>query len=291
MANETTYTTMTDGFTIAAAVANEQILEALHDLDHIDALTRKVDLSGIPSKSHDIGIWPRLASASVGEGVDLAASQVNSTKATVTASEKGLMIVPTDALNLSSLAQIMDFAREAAAAVREQQMGDVCALAAGFSGAISNTGVNVTETNVIDTIAGLANARHIGVTLRGAMYPQVWLDYVKSVGSVFTPATGPGAAGPRAAMAEFALMAGGFQRDVFGAEWYVTTAVQTANSGADSACFLVNPLRAIARGVKYESRVEVQRDASLRATEIVVTAFDGVVEIEDSAGYGLIIDR
>ena len=55
----------------------------------------------------------------------------------------------------------------------------------------------------------------------------------------------------------------------------------------DSACFLVNPLRAVARGVKYESRVEVQRDASLRATEIVVTAFDGVVEIEDSAGYGL----
>ena len=64
--------------------------------------------------------------------------------------------------------------------------------ASGFSGSISNTGVNVTETNVIDTIAGLANARHIGVTLRGAMGPQVWLDYVKSVGSVFTPATGPG---------------------------------------------------------------------------------------------------
>src|SRR3990167_4700539 len=142
---------MTDGFTVASMVANEQILSALHDLDHIDALTRKIDLSGIPSKSHDVGIWPRLASATVAEGVDLTASQVNTTKATVTASEKGLMLIPTDALRLSSLADIQAFAMEAAAAVREQQMGDVCALATGFSGAISNTGVNVTETNVIDT--------------------------------------------------------------------------------------------------------------------------------------------
>src|SRR3990167_5462301 len=109
---------MADGFTVASMVANEQILLALHDLDHIDALTRRIDLSGIPSKSHDVGLWPRLASASVAEGVSLVASQVNTTKATVTASEKCLMIVPTDALRLSSLADIEAFAREAAAAVR-----------------------------------------------------------------------------------------------------------------------------------------------------------------------------
>ncbi len=289
MPNETTYTTFADGFTISAAIANEHILGALYDLNFVNLLTRMVDLRGIPSKSHDIGLWPRLSSAAVAEGVDLQATQVVSTKATVTAAEQGIMIVPTDALNLSSLVAMQDFAIEAAAAVREKQMADVSGVASSFSNTTSDTGQNLGENDVMDAEAALANRRQMG-NIRGLMYTQQWFDYVASVGSVFTPASNTGGTA-RGEMRDFRLMPDGFQRDVFGVEWYVSTAVITANSGADSNAMLVNPRRAIARGVKYESRVEIQRDASLRATEIVVTAFDGVAEIEDAAGQGLITDR
>jgi hypothetical protein len=288
-ANATTYTTFADGFTLSAAIANEHILGALYDLNHVNLLTRMVDLRGIPSKSHDIGLWPRLTAAAVSEGVDLQATQVVSTKATVTAAEQGIMIIPTDALNLSSLVAIQDFAIEAASAVREKQMADVSGVASSFTNTTTNTGTNVTEVNIFDAEAALANRRQMG-NIRGLMYTQQWFDYVASVGSTFTPASSTGGTA-RGEMRDFRLMPDGFQRDVLGVEWYASTSVITANSGADSNAMLVNPSRAIARGVKYESRVEIQRDASLRATEIVVTAFDGVAVIEDEAGQGLITDR
>jgi hypothetical protein len=280
---------MTDGFTLSAAIANEQILQALHDLNHVDQFTRRVDLSGIPSKSHDIGLWPRLTSNSVAEAVDLTATQVTSSKATVTASERGIMVVPTDALNLSSLAGMQDFARACAEALAEEEMGNVAALSSGFSNQVGATTVNLTEQNVLDGIATLANNRQSG-QLRGLLYPQQWFDYIVSVGSSFTPAASTGK-GAREEGNEYAHSDSGFQKDHFGVEWFTSTAVPTATAGADSSGMLVNPMRAIAYGVKYRSRVEIQRDASMRATEIVVTAFDGVAEIEDAAGVQILSDR
>jgi len=289
VANEVTYSTFGDA-SLAAAVANEHILGAMYDLNHVERLTRRVNLAGIPSKSHDIALWPRLAAATVGEGVDLTATPVSSSKVTVTAAEQGIMVVPTDALNLSSLVSIMDFAAACAEAIREKQMGDVANLATGFSTTVGSTGVNLTEANILAAIAALANARQTG-PFYGLLYPQQWLDYLASVGSTFTPAASTGAAGARAETNNFALADNGFQGDVFGNQWLTSTAVPTANAGADSAGMLIKPSRAIARGVKYDSRTEIQRDASLRATEVVVTAFDGVVEIEDAAGVGIITDR
>lgn len=288
MANETTYTTFGDA-SLAANVTNEHILQALYDLNHVDRLTRRVNLAGVPSKSHDIVLWPRLGAAAIAEGVDATATQVNSSKATVTAGESAIMVVPTDALNLSSLTSIQEFAMACAEAIREKQMSDVANLATGFSNQVSSTGVNITEANIIAAIALLANARQTG-QFRGLLYTQQWFDYIASVGSSFTPASSTGTTA-RAESNDFALNPQGFQRDMFGVEWLVSTAVPTANSGADSAGMIVNPSRAIARGVKYEARTEIQRDASLRATEVVVTSFDGVVEIEDGAGAAIITDR
>ena len=289
MANETTYTTMTDGFVLTAGIANQYIYDALYDLNHVDMFTRRVDLAGVPSKAMDLGFWPRLSSAAVAEGVDLTATQVTSTKQTVTASERGIMIVPTDALTLSSLANLQDFAQAAAQALAEEEMSNVAALASGFSNTAGTTTVALTEANILAAGATLANNRQAGVK-RGLLYPQQWFDYVASVGSSFTPASSTGMSA-RAETNDFALADNGFQRDVFGYEWYHSTAVPTATAGADSAGMLVNPFRAIAHGVKYRSRVEIDRDISLRATEIVLTAFDGVAEIEDAAGVTILSDR
>ena len=289
VANPTTFAAMQDGFTIAAMVTNDHILKALYDLNHVDQITRFVDLAGVPSKSHDIGLWPRLTTAPVAEGVDLTPTQVNSTKKTVTASERGILIIPTDVLNLSSLTDIMDFAMAAAEALSEEEIGNVAALAAGFSNQVGTTNTDLTELNIIEAGAALAAKRQRG-TKRGLLYTEQWFDYVKSVGSTFTPASSTGR-GAREELRDFAHDDGGFQRDVLGYEWYTTTAVPTANSGVDSDGMLLNPSRAIALGRKYRSRVEIQRDASLRATEIVVTAFDGVAEIEDDAAVRITTDR
>lgn len=289
MANETTYTTFDDA-SIAAGVANEHILTALHDLNYVDSLTRFVDLAGVPSKSHKLALMPRLNAAAVSEGVDLQATQVSSTGATVTASEKGIMVVPTDALTLSSLINDADFAMECAMAIAEKQMSDVANLASGFSNSVSNTGVNMTEANYLAGIALLRNARQNG-PLAALLYPEMWFDYIASVGSTFNIANGPGSGGSVAEGNQFSGPNFGAQGTHFGVTVFTSTAVPTANAGADSAGMIVNPRRAIARGVKYNSRTEFDRDISARANEIVVTSFDGVVEIEDAAGVGLVFDR
>lgn len=289
MANETTFTTMTSGFTLSAAIANEHILEALYDLNHVDRLTRRVDLSGKPTKSHDIGLWPRLGAASVSEGVDASTTQVTSTKTTVTAGESVIMVTPTDALNLSSLAATQDFAMACAEAIREKQMSDVANLATGFSTSVGTTTVNLTEANWMDAVATLANNRHMG-NLAALLYPQQYFDLAAGIGGTFTPASSTGASARQEANA-WAFAANGVQDPYFGIPIYLSTAVPTANAGADSAGMMVHVPRAIARGVKYDSRVEFQRDASLRATEVIVTSFDGVAEIEDAAGVGIVTDR
>jgi len=280
---------MTDGFTYTALIANEYNLAALYDLNHVDALTRRIDLAGKPSTAHDIGLWPRLSSGSVAEGTALTATPVTSTKVTVTAAERGLMVEPTDVLTLSSLASLMDFAANAADALAEEEMANVAALAGGFSNTVGTSTVNLTEANIVSAISTLKNNRHRG-QFRGLLYPEQWADYVVSVGSSFTPASSTGM-GARAETQDFAFADNGFQRDVFGVEWYHSTAVPTATAGANSAGMLLAVNRAIAWGVKYRSRTEIQRNAAKRSTEVVVTAFDGVAEIEDSAGVGIITDR
>jgi len=290
VANETTYARMSSGFAETARTANQHILDALYDLNHVDLLTRRVDLAGLPTKAHDIGLWPRLTSGSIAEGADLEATPVASTNVTVTAAERGLMIVPTDVLTLSSHAAMMDFAQNAAEALAEEEMSNVAALATGFSNIVGTTTVNMTEANVITAITTLKNNRQSG-TLRGLLYTEQWADYVTSVGSSFTPASSTGK-GAREETQDFAFADSGFQRDVFGVEWYHSTAVPTTSAAAaDSAGMLIAPNRAIAWGVKYRSRTEIERNASLRATEIVVTAFDGVAEIEDVAGVMIRTDR
>jgi hypothetical protein len=53
---------------------------------------------------------------------------------------------------------------------------------------------------------------------------------------------------------------------------------------------VVSQNRAIGFVSQWDIRVEFERDASLRGTEIVATANYGVGEIDDSSGVGLLTD-
>jgi hypothetical protein len=76
---------------------------------------------------------------------------------------------------------------------------------------------------------------------------------------------------------------------LFGVNVYQTTNVQTANTGADRAGAMFSS-EALGLATKWPARTELQRDASLRATEIVVTACYGVGELVDSFGVPIVTD-
>ena len=84
-----------------------------------------------------------------------------------------------------------------------------------------------------------------------------------------------------------------FQRDnaynLFDVSIWSTSSVVTANAGADRAGGIFNK-EAIGFHELWDMRTEMQRDASLRATEIVVTGCIGAVEVDDNRGQSVITD-
>ena len=59
---------------------------------------------------------------------------------------------------------------------------------------------------------------------------------------------------------------------------------------ADTKCGLFSPA-AIGMAIRYDVRVEPQRDASLRATELVITSAWAVAELKDGYGIELLVDN
>ena len=58
-------------------------------------------------------------------------------------------------------------------------------------------------------------------------------------------------------------------------------------SGVDSGIGVIADKSALAVLVSVDTRTERQRDASLRATEVVMTADYGVFELDDTKGAGV----
>jgi hypothetical protein len=69
-----------------------------------------------------------------------------------------------------------------------------------------------------------------------------------------------------------------------GVDIFTDTNVPTANTAADRAGGFFVKNYTFGMATKWNLRVELERDASLRATEIVVTANYGVGELVDAAG-------
>jgi len=72
-------------------------------------------------------------------------------------------------------------------------------------------------------------------------------------------------------------------------QFWSSAAVPTANGGADRLGMMVGR-DALAYVEKWSARTELQRNISLRATEIAVTADYGVGEVSDTRGVGVLSD-
>lgn len=287
MANEVTLTTA-DDLTYTAMILEENIIPALYANNNVGQLLRYKSLAGMPSKAADFPKPPVLAAAAVAEAVDLTNTPFATSKATVTAGEVGIMITPTDLLNVSDITDVEFYGRQLGFAVAEKFATDVTALSSGFSQSISDTGQPLTETMVLQAITTL-EAADVPGPYYAVIHPQQKEDLVGDIGTTITPA-GAGGQPARAATNEFGAMPDGSLGSMYGVTWWTNSTVPTANSGADRSGMIVSPDRALGHVEKWPVRTELERDASLRATEIVVTTAYGVGEVDDTSGVSLISD-
>jgi hypothetical protein len=284
MANEVTTAAGSAG-ELVPIIVSELIVDAAYAASVARPHCRIDSLQGKPGKVLDIPVWPKLTAAGVAEATDLSNTAINTTKVTVTAAEVGIMVTITDLLEESDVVNgLGDFTRQLAMAVAEKIDTDVTALFSGFSGTVGTTATELTEASGLDAVFKLENAN--------APRPFVSIMHVRQTHGLrkaLAATTGtqhfPGS--PAFGGMNYVDMAGYFDT-LFGIPIFGSTTPPTINAGVDYAGSMQSDRGAIEFLEKWGVRTEMWRDISLRATEVVVTACYGVIELVDLYGVQVI---
>ena len=270
MANETTSSTISELYTeiVAEAMftASEQSI--------MKGLVRNYTIAG-GGKSVEVPIYPTVSASAVSEASDLSNTAINPTSVTITASEVGLMTTLTDlARNSASRNVAQDIGRVFGEAIARKIDLDLTALFDGFSTAVGGTGATLTADTVAQAHANLRNNSVPMNDLALVLHPMVAHDLKRGMTNTY--------AGLDTDISNEALRSG-FIGTLFGVPVFETANMADTGTAGDYKGAMFHR-DALGLAMMQDLKIEVQRDASLRADEIVATAVYGVAELQDSYG-------
>ncbi|MBI5588331.1 MAG: hypothetical protein HY889_08210 [Deltaproteobacteria bacterium] len=280
MANEVTTVAASAGELVAAEIVSRLIIDAAYAEAALPPLVRVADISGDSTLTVEFPKWPLLAAVDLVEAVDMTNTAVNTTSTLVTADEAGIMITVTDMLlNGSGLGGLEPFAAELGKALANKIDTDILATAANFVNAVGTTAVNLTEANFLSAIytLELGNAKGPFVSV---LHPY----QVSNLRSAIAASTGAVWGGPSAPASEVGSLG-----TLYGVDVVQSTNCASVNLNADRQGVMM-PLgnqSGLAYVLKTGAKTEFQRDASMRSTEIVVTAVYGQGCVNTAANGGV----
>lgn len=291
MANEITFAGLDSVYTYPFENTRQNLLSAFYETANVILpFLRRKNIAAFPSDSARFPKAPTLAAAAVNDGTDLTNTAYSPTSVTLTVGEVALMLTLTDLARTGSFSDLEMYGFEAGQAVAEKLMTDIAALGAGFSNAVGTTTANLTEAQ-FDSARTQLVIRKIPGPYYALLYPQQLSDLYADMGTTLNPAGGTGAAGARAETNDLSVGPVMDHGPLYQVRTLTSAQVATANAGADSAGFMAGANRAIAYVEKWAARIEQERDASLRGTEVVAGTAYAVGEIDDNAGVGIVTDR
>ena len=277
MANESTSSTLSELYTEIVAeaqfVAQEQSI--------MRNLVRNYSISG-GGKSVEVPIYAAVSAAAVSEATDLSNTAINPTSVTITASEVGVMTTLTDlARNAAPRNVAADIGRLFGEAIAKKQDTDMTALFDGFSTAIGDGTAAITAAKVFAAASDLRSAALNINECAVVLHPKIAYDLKANLTNTFANSNAND-------LANEALRSG-FVGTLAGMRIFETSNMSNTGNAGDykGAAFHRD---ALAMAEMQGLKVETQRDASLRADEIVATAVYGVGEIHDSYGVELHFD-
>ena len=274
MANESTSSTLSELYTEIVAEA----LFVASEKSIMRPLVKNYAISG-GGKSVEVPIYAAVSAAAVSEASDLSNTAINPTSVTITASENGIMTTLTDlARNAAPRNVAADIGRLFGEAIAKKQDTDLTALFDGFSTAVGSGSTALTAALVFQSIA---NVRNAGVSMDGVsavLHPMVAYDLKANLTNTFANANGNDLANE--------ALRNGFVGRLGGVPIYETTNID--NDGTAGAYKQgVFHKDALGLAMMQDLKIETQRDASLRADEIVATSVYGVGELNDTYGVEL----
>ena len=218
------------------------------------------------------------------DGLDIVdEEQIGMTTVDLTASEVGAKIIITDKLARQSAENVFSIiGRQLGDGMARKKDVDVLALYSGFSTDIGAAGRAMSLANVSATVA-YAKGKKFGTQVYIVQHPFAVWDIANT--AVTASATYPVPAGWSAE-----LLGNFFSglRPINGVPIFEDGNITIDSS--DAAVGVCADRSALAVLKSVDTRTERQRDASLRATEVVITADYGVFELDDSKGVALTLD-
>lgn len=271
-------------------VKRDNFLQALHEnAGGLFPFLLRSSLAGYHSTTERFTKKPKLVAASIADGVDLTNTPYTPTHVPATVGEVGLQTTQTDLNATSSLLTQADLGTEMGEAIAEKILTDIASLGGGASNSVGSTGNDLTEAQFMSARTQLM-LNTIDEPYVAVLYTQQEQDLVVDIGTTLASIVGSG--GPTViSETNQQVPRRNRPRDLFGVMTFNFNAVPTANAGADSAGFMFGSKRAIGMVDKWMTRLESERDISLRAEENVGTSAYAVVEVDDNAIVGIITDR
>lgn len=284
-----TTTTLTE--LVNSEFINPAILEYAVDYTVVAPFMYWLDLRGKATKVGSFPKWVLDATGDTGESTDLTTTALETTDVQVTAAEIGLRRDVTDAALEETIigAQLFDFlVRDSGVLAAVSLDDDICAL---FLSLATSVGSATTDLSLANMVAAQAQIRlnKMRGSLVNILDDQQALDYQQAQ-AASTSTTINGFMDP-----SFGVDSGYLGTFMMAPVWQ-TGLCDSSNTGAsvNGACFIrgdTNPTAAAFGAVlTRDVRTELERNASARSTEFVMTAKWGVAEISDLSGVKIKTD-
>ena len=244
-------------------------------------LVRNYAITG-GGKAVEVPIYAAVSAAAVSEATDLSNTAIDPSSVTITASEVGVMTTLTDlARNAAPRNVAADIGRLFGEAIAKKQDTDMTALFDGFSFGIGDGTAAITAARVFQAASDLRNNALNINECAVVLHPKIAYDLKANLTNTFANSNAND-------LANEALRSG-FVGTLAGMRIFETSNMSNTGNAGDykGAAFHRD---ALAMAEMQGLKIETQRDASLRADEIVATAVYGVGEIHDSYGVELHFD-
>jgi len=290
MANEVTWSNLQGEYSLEYRLLADSIISALYESLDMRQYAIVKSIAAFQSNAERFPRTPELVAGGLTEGTDLTVNTAFApTQVTLTVGEVGLKLTISDIMAMSGIVGIQHYGQEAGKAVAEKRTSDLVSLMSGFSNSVGTTNTDITEAFFLAAIADLRGRKvptpYVSVLHTDSFYAEL----IGAIGGTYSALTNTGS-GVRAESNDLPGAGdGGPVGQLYGVNVLVTPLVgEDGNSDKENGMYA--PSRAIGFVEKWAIRPEMERDASLRGTEVVVTAAYAFGETDDTSGVRIISD-
>ena len=276
MALETTTTTLND---LLPQIVAEAMFQA-QEKSIMRGLVRNFTMPLNSGKSIVVPTYPTVAAAAVAEGTDLSNTAVSTGGATLTVSEVGVMTTVTDlAIRSSASNVIADIGKVFGEGIAKKIDQDLMSNFDNFSTEVGDGTGAISVNSIFQAVANLRANGVPSTDLACVLHPMIAYDLKAAIG----------ASAYAGGDLQTEALRSGYVGTLAGVPIFESANMSNTGNAGDykGAVFHRD---ALGLAMMQDIQIETQRDASLRASELVSTAVYGHGEIFDSYGVEVHFD-